>query len=183
MRKLPAVIIATTAAALPLLLAIGAGNAQTGSAAPPAAPAAAADKDKGKVVGPPEVAWKDMTAEQKGKYMKVVVTPKMKPVFQEFDKKEFAKFNCNTCHGKNPKATKFKMPSPDIDALPGTPEAFQAMMKEKPTWPKFAEFMSQKVKPQMALLLGQVEFDPKKPEAGGFGCQNCHVIDKKLGVK
>ena len=24
----------------------------------------------------------------------------------------------------------------------------------------------------------QVAFDPKKPEAGGFGCQNCHKIEK-----
>ena len=35
----------------------------------------------GKTVGPPEVAWKDMTFAQKKAYMKVAVTPTMKPIF------------------------------------------------------------------------------------------------------
>jgi hypothetical protein len=43
----------------------------------------------GKTVGPPEVAWKDMTFAQKKAYMKVAVTPTMKPIFQSFDAKEF----------------------------------------------------------------------------------------------
>jgi hypothetical protein len=186
MRKHPSVLVATAAVALPFLLTVGAGSAAPGDKAPaaPATPPAAAGAAAGeKVVGPPEVAWKDMTGAQKGKYMKVVVTPKMKAVFQAFDGKEFAKFGCDTCHGKDPKAKKFKMPNAEIHALPGSREAFEVVMKEKPSWPKMAEFMSQKVEPQMATLLGLPEFDPKKPEAGGFGCMNCHTVDKKLGVK
>jgi hypothetical protein len=149
-------------------------------ATPPAAEKAAPAADKAKVPGPPELAWKDMTPEQKGKFMKAVITPKMKVAFQQFDSKAFEKFNCQTCHGKDAKENKFKMPSADVHALPGTPENFKAMMEKKPTWPKFAKFMGETVKPQMAAMLGLPEFDPKKPEAGGFGCQNCHTIDKNL---
>ena len=41
-----------------------------------------------KTVGPPEVAWKDMTYKQKRAYMKAAVMPTMKPVFQGFDADE-----------------------------------------------------------------------------------------------
>jgi hypothetical protein len=137
---------------------------------------AVADKPAAdKPAGPPQV-WKDMTAEQRGKYMKEVVTPKMKVAFQQFDADAFKKFGCDTCHGKQAKARKFKMPNPDIYALPGTPEAFAPVMEKKP---KMVKFMAEVVKPQMAALLGLPEFEPKKPEAGGFGCHGCHTIKKE----
>ena len=44
---------------------------------------------EGKTVGPPEVAWKDMTFNQKSAYMKAAVEPTMKPIFQAFDAKVF----------------------------------------------------------------------------------------------
>jgi len=155
-------------AASPSAPAGAGGNA---GAAAPAATAAA------KLAGPPKP-WKDMTAKERGKYMKTVVTPKMKPVFQAFDGKTFKRFTCETCHGKSPEERKFKMPSPDIHALPGTPEAFKAKLAAEPTWPKWTKFMSEEVEPQMAALLGLPVFDPKKPEAGGFSCAGCHKIDK-----
>jgi hypothetical protein len=130
-----------------------------------------------KVVGPPEVAWKDMTPKQKGAYMKAVVTPKMKPVFQEFDGKQFKKFNCETCHGKGAVDREFKMPGPDVKALPGTPEAFMAKMKTEKDWPKWVDFMKGKVLPKMSELLAVKEFDPKAPDPTAFGCKNCHKIE------
>ena len=166
--------ILSSSAVLALSVLAGAGASGAGPAPAPAAEATA----PAKVVGPPDVAWKDMSAEQKAKFMKAVIVPKTKVLFQEFDGKAFAKFNCATCHGKEAKARKFKMPNPEIHALPGTPEAFQAAMKKEPSWSKWAPFMAEKVKPQMATLLGLPEFDPKKAEAGGFGCQNCHTIQK-----
>ena len=39
------------------------------------------------VVTPAEVPWKDMTKQQKGRYMAKVVVPKMKVTFQAFDPK------------------------------------------------------------------------------------------------
>jgi len=131
----------------------------------------------GKTVGPPEVAWKDMTFAQKKAYMKVAVTPTMKPIFQAFDGKAFKSFTCATCHGQDGADRKFKMPSNDIHPLPNTPEAFQAKMKAEPTWPKWTEFMAQKVEPAMGKLLDLPVFDPKKPVQGAFGCANCHKLE------
>ena len=131
----------------------------------------------GKTVGPPEVAWKDMTFAQKKAYMKVAVVPTMKPIFQGFDAKEFKAFNCATCHGQDGPDRKFKMPSNDIHPLPNTPEAFQAKLKAEPTWPKFTEFMAQKVEPAMGKLLDIPVFDPKQPVKGAFSCGNCHKLE------
>ena len=130
-----------------------------------------------KVIGPPDVAWKDMTFKQKRAYMKTTVTPTMKPIFQAFDAKEFKSFTCVTCHGRDGADRKFKMPSNDIHPLPNTPEAFQAKMKAEPTWPKWTEFMAQKVEPAMGKLLDLPVFDPKNPVKGAFGCANCHKLE------
>lgn len=134
-----------------------------------------------KVVGPPEVAWKDLTFAQKKAYMKAAVMPKMKTVFQPFDEKKFKKFTCETCHGKGATARKFKMPSPDIHPLPGTPQAFEAKMKEEPTWPKWTKFMAEEVEPSMAKLLDRPPYDPKNPVENAFGCNGCHKIEGQEG--
>jgi mono/diheme cytochrome c family protein len=132
---------------------------------------------QGKAVGPPEVAWKDMTVPQKKAYMKAAVTPTMKPIFQAFDAKKFKRFNCETCHGKDGADRKYKMPSNDIHPLPNTKEAFEAKLKVEPTWPKWTEFMSQKVEPAMGKLLDVPVFDPQKPVEGAFSCAKCHKVE------
>ena len=58
------------------------------------------------------------------------------------------------------------MPSNDIHPLPNTEEAFKAKMKAEPTWPKWVEFMSQKVEPAMGKLLDLPVFNPKAPGEG-----------------
>ena len=131
----------------------------------------------GKDVGPPEVAWKDMTFKQKRAYMKSAVTPTMKPIFLAFDGKKFETFNCETCHGKGAADRKFKMPSPDIHALPNTPAAFEAKLKSEPTWPKWTKFMAEEVEPPMAKLMGMPVFNPKQPVEGAFGCAKCHRLE------
>jgi cytochrome c553 len=130
-----------------------------------------------KVVGPPDVAWKDMTYAQRKAYMKVAVMPKMKTVFQAFDPKKFKSFTCDTCHGADAASRKYKMPSPDIHPLPNTPEAFQAKMKTEPTWPKWTKFMAEEVEPGMGTLLAVPVFDPKKPVEGTFSCAACHKLE------
>lgn len=130
-----------------------------------------------KVVGPPDVAWKDMTFPQRKAYMKVAVVPKMKTVFQAFDAKKFKTFTCETCHGKDGADRKYKMPSHDIHPLPNTPEGFEAKMKAEPTWPKWTKFMSGEVEPAMGTLLAIPVFDPKKPVEGAFSCAACHKLE------
>jgi hypothetical protein len=132
-----------------------------------------------KVAGPPELAWKDMDFKQKRAYMKAAVLPTMKPIFQDFDGKVFAKFACETCHGKDGADRKYKMPSNDIKPLPNTPEAFQAKMKTEPGWPKWVDFMAHKVEPAMGKLLNVPIFDPKKPDPTAFACKNCHKLEGK----
>ena len=131
---------------------------------------------RGKAVGPPQVAWKDLTYDQKRAYMKEAVMPTMKPILQAFDKKKFATVNCPTCHGEDGAARKFKMPSNDIHPLPNTKEAFEAKLKTEPTWPKWTEFMAKKVEPAMGKLLDVAVFDPQKPVKGAFSCGNCHKL-------
>lgn len=130
-------------------------------------------EEQGPVVGPPEVAWKDMTHEQRGTYMKKVVQPRMAQVFRAFDPEEFKEFRCATCHGKDAKERDFKMPNPHLKELPTTEEGFQELMQKKPEWMKF---MGQQVKPEMAKLLGLPEYDPKNPQPGQFGCGACHPM-------
>jgi len=135
-------------------------------------------RSEAKVVGPPAVAWKDMTFAQKRAYMKTAVTPKMKTVFQAFDAETFKTFNCETCHGKDAADKKYKMPGADVKPLPSTPEAFQAKLKTEAKWPKFTEFMSKEVEPAMGKLLDVPVFDPKHPVEGAFGCAKCHRLEK-----
>lgn len=132
---------------------------------------------QGKVVGPPQVAWKDLTFDQKRAYMKTAVVPAMKPIFQAFDAKKFKKVDCTTCHGVDGPDQKYKMPSDATRPLPNTKEAFEAKLKAEPTWPKWTEFMAQKVEPAMGKLLDVPVFDPKKPVEGAFSCGNCHKLE------
>jgi hypothetical protein len=147
--------------------------------APPPAPAqtqaqtAASTSAKDELVGPPTVAWADMTKEQKGKFMKKVVMPKMQPLFAAFDPDDFKEIKCSTCHGKDPKAAGFKMPTADLPELPATHEGFVELAQKKP---KVMGFMRDQVLPTMADLLGQKRFDPAKPQEGGFGCMKCHTM-------
>jgi cytochrome c553 len=132
---------------------------------------------EGKAVGPPQVAWKAMTYEQKRAYMKSAVAPAMKPIFQAFDAKKFKTFDCRTCHGEDGAERKYKMPSNDIHPLPNSKEGFEAKLKTEPTWPKWTEFMAQKVEPAMGKLLDVPVFNPQKPVQGTFSCGACHKLE------
>src|SRR6185503_9855496 len=118
----------------------------------------------------PGTAWKDMSHEERAGYMKKTVLPKMKAEFAAFDAKEFSEMNCATCHGDGAKDKKFKMPNPKLPKLPATEEGFKKLSQDHPDVMKF---MSTKVVPDMASLLGGQPYDPKTHQ--GFGCFRCHV--------
>ena len=136
---------------------------------------------EGKAVGPPQIAWKDMTFQQQKAYMKAAVVPTMKPIFQTFDAKKFKTVDCRTCHGEDGPERKYKMPSNDIHPLPNTKEGFEAKLKAEPTWPKWAAFMSGKVEPAMGKLLDVPVFNPNKPVEGAFNCGKCHKLEATKG--
>jgi hypothetical protein len=111
--------------------------------------------------------WSDsMSDKEKGIFMKKKVVPPMAKTFQEYDSAKYADFGCKTCHGPA-----FK-PHP-VDFLPEL-HMKDGKLVEAEKEPKMAEFMSQKVSPQMAEIFGKKPFDPATGE--GFGCNGCHKI-------
>lgn len=122
---------------------------------------------------PPPKTWKDLSFDERKKFMATEVMPAMSKTFAEFDAKEFAKFECVTCHGdagKGDKAT-FKMPNPKLPKL-DPKDNFKKHAKKQ----KELDFMMQKVTPQMMQLLGAQPFDPASGQ--GFGCGGCHQMAK-----
>lgn len=116
--------------------------------------------------------WKDMNHKQRQEYMRKTVMPKMKPEFIAMDAKRFGRMNCMTCHGDGAKDDSFKMPNPKLPKLPTTSEGFQKL-KEK--FPDMMNFMSTKVKPDMASLLGMPMMSQQNPK--GFSCMSCHTSE------
>ena len=137
---------------------------------PPAATAAPAPAPSATEATPAKTAWKDMKMDQRKEYMKTVVLPKMKDEFVAFNAKRYGEMNCVTCHGDSVKNGSFKMPNPKLPKLPSDEAGFKALMKKKPDVTKF---MSTKVVPAMADMLGESPYNPETKQ--GFGCFECHT--------
>jgi hypothetical protein len=129
----------------------------------------AADAGAGADAGAAAFKFDDLTKEEQVKYMRTKVMPAMKKEFQAFDGKEFAKFNCKTCHGKGALTKEYEMPNPDL------PKLDFAKLKAG-EHAEIATFMKEKVTPQMAELLGEPPRGPAHPD--GFGCLDCHLEKK-----
>jgi len=127
------------------------------------APAAASSGGEG-------VAWDSMTHEQKAEHMKHVVLPAMAKEFAAWDPGEFGKIKCATCHGAGARDKTFKMPNPRLPKLPTTEEGFKALAAKEP---EAVKFMSEKVVPMMAQMLGKKPYDHATQQ--GFGCFACHT--------
>ena len=128
----------------------------------------------GSGAGSGSAAWDfdKLTHEEQADYMKKQVVPTMKPLFQKFDAKHYANFGCKTCHGKDPKAAKFKMPTPDL------PKLDFAALKAGKQKPNVAKWMGEVVEPEMAKLLQKPVYNPEKPDPSQFGCLGCHEQKK-----
>ncbi|MGE0548934.1 MAG: hypothetical protein AB7O24_17105 [Kofleriaceae bacterium] len=151
----------------------GSGSAMAGSADGSDGSGAAAGSGDGSAAGSGSGGGSDfdkMSKEDKQKFMRENVVPAMKAAFQKFDGKEFAKFNCKTCHGKGADTKKFTMPNPDL------PKLDFAALKAGKGDPKMVEFMSKVVKPEMAKILGKPEMT--ETNHTGFGCLACHEMKK-----
>jgi hypothetical protein len=119
----------------------------------------------------PQIAWADMSPEQRGEYMANVVVPRMRPLFQAYDAEEFADFGCPTCHGANAHEVGFHMPN---GLHPLNPAQIPSMFEsEDPEVQRLAQFMGGQVLPAMAELLGTQPYNPETHE--GFGCLGCHA--------
>jgi hypothetical protein len=145
----------------------GAGSGMAGSGGS----GMAMGSDAGSGAGSDSFNWEAMTHEQRMDYMKKTVVPTMKPLFQQFDAKHYANFGCKTCHGKDPKGSKYKMPNADL------PKLDFAALKAGKQKPAIAKWMGEVVKPQMAKLMHEAEYSESNPK--GFGCLECHMEKKK----
>ncbi len=112
-------------------------------------------------------AYADMTPEQRGHYMAEVVVPTMRPIFQERDATRYADFGCATCHGANAHDVQFRMPN-GVHPLSHA-DIMATFQSSEPS----ATWMTQRVWPEMARLVGEPQFDPQT--GAGFRCTNCHA--------
>lgn len=140
----------------------------------PAAPDAPPPAASASAPPPEPKAWKDLQGEERGKFMKEVVVPKMAALLQEHDAKEFAEVTCATCHGPGAKEGKFGMPAASLPKL--DPKDGFAKHKKTPAGAAMTKFMMERVTPEMAKLLGVPVYDPATH--AGFGCGGCHTMAK-----
>lgn len=172
--------VAVTAAAFGVAFALGTGAADAGptAAAAAAAPVPAASAAAGTV--PPRVSidWSKMGRNERKDYMKNVVLPKAQEMFTSFDAKQFKHVTCGTCHGDDYARGTYKMPNADLPMLPASTRGFKELRDRSP---EMVAFMSTRVKPTVAALLGLPEFSPANPQ--GFACFNCHMKGHERGQK
>ena len=117
----------------------------------------------------PDVPFADLDQDQRKAFMKQKVMPVMKPIFQNHDAKDFAKFGCSTCHGEQAKQGHFDMPNPKLPKLD-----FNDLSEFKKA---DLEWMGKEVMPTMGKILNLPLYSKDNPK--GFGCLNCHTLKGK----
>jgi hypothetical protein len=122
----------------------------------------------------PDKPWADMNYEEREWYMIGKVHPLMRQVFQTLDKDKYEglKFECEPCHGPDPKARKYKMPSEHLSPVPPFDSKEYADMRGA----RIVKFMEQRVTPVMSSIMGMPIYDPKTKE--GYSCYSCHPQQK-----
>jgi hypothetical protein len=121
----------------------------------------------GPELGAPRVPWDQKTREERMAFMGAHVSPTMKKLFQKYDAKGYADFQCQTCHGSDMEAVDYRMPN-GLYELP----ADDPIAEAKDVDEDVAEFMVKEVAPMMAKLLSR----PKMAE--GEACFICHPKDE-----
>jgi len=116
--------------------------------------------------------WDAKSKDDKLNVMKTVVMPKMGELFKAHDGKKYKEIKCTLCHGPGIKEGKFDMPNPLLPKL-DPKDGFKKHMDKNAAVTKF---MMEKVVPEMAAAIGEAPFDPKTKT--GFGCGNCHLMEK-----
>ncbi|AUX27423.1 hypothetical protein SOCEGT47_080120 [Sorangium cellulosum] len=124
---------------------------------------------------PEQVAWQDMSVEERLEYMNDVVLPRMTEVFVAYDTK-YQTMTCVTCHGADMAGGTYEMPSAAITPLPDEEHFLEwAGDPAHPEREAFGTFMFEQVVPEMAKLLQVERYDPTT-NTGTFSCANCHTV-------
>lgn len=176
---------AVTVAVFGVAFAVGTGSAdagspETGPLVPVTAGSVAAPAPGGTAAVPPRanIDWAKMSRAERKDYMKTVILPKAQEMFTSFDAKQFKHVTCGTCHGDDYARGTYKMPNADLPLLPASARGFKELRDRSP---EIVAFMSTRVKPTVAALLGLPEYSPANPQ--GFACFNCHMKGHERGQK
>ena len=105
--------------------------------------------------------WPDKSFNERLAYMEEVVLPTMKAKLEAFDDDRFEDVECETCHGPDPLARDYAMPSGTLPSLPAEKEDDE-----------LEQFMRDEVTSTMVELLDAAPYDRTTGE--GFGCTKCH---------
>jgi len=118
--------------------------------------------------GAPDVPWSKKTRDQRMEYMGLYVYPKMRTLFRTFNAEAYKNFRCQTCHGNDMEAVRYKMPN-GLYALPAEGAERAALDYDERT----ATFMIESVLPALRELLSKNETGPVPV----FACRNCHPTE------
>ena len=111
-----------------------------------------------------ETSFKELDLDHQIAFMKTIVVPAMKPVFQEHDPQKFSNFGCVTCHGEDARMGDFEMPNGNLPKLD-----FSDLSRFDP---QDLDWMQREVRPTMAQLLDLPEADTPSQ---GLACFTCHT--------
>ncbi len=175
--------LSITAAAFGVAFVLGSGAADAGPT-----PSAGAPANQGAYPAPApstdgvppraNIDWEKMSRAERKEYMKNVILPKAQEMFTAFDPKQFKHVTCGTCHGEDYARGTYKMPNADLPMLPSSARGFKELRERSP---EIVAFMSTRVKPTIAALLGLPEYSTTNPQ--GFACFNCHMKGHERGQK
>ena len=116
----------------------------------------------------PDRPWEEMSSTEREWYMVGKVQPIMWEVFRGHSEARYEQFSCDTCHGEDGKERGYAMPSPSLPLPMGGSYEFNQLLDTR-----IGRFMSEKVSPITAKLMGKPAYDPATGQ--GFGCFDCHV--------
>lgn len=120
-------------------------------------------------LGAPEIRWADKNQEQRFGYMAARVEPTMEKLFGEFSASYKESFSCETCHGAEPELVDYKMPSPDVYALPKDDPIGATMSDDE----EIGNFMMGEVTPTLQKL-----FDKGHGTKTKVTCFSCHPVEE-----
>jgi hypothetical protein len=115
--------------------------------------------------------WRTWSHAQKLAYMKTTFMDAERALFATWEPVRYRDLECRTCHGTTGVGDgSFRMPNPDLPKVAPSTAGFTEIYAHEP---QVFTFMSKRVVPETARLLGLPAFDFEKHT--GFSCYQCHV--------
>ena len=115
------------------------------------------------------ITWTKMSIDQKKRHMDNVVLPRAAQVFRTWRPDRYPQIDCTLCHGPDPVAVNFRMPSAHLPRLSG-----EALLgPEFARNPETTRLKLDSLVPAMSEALGLKSFSVITRR--GFGCYSCHL--------